>query len=154
MSGAIVEFTNLLVAALLVGAMFAVWLVFNPASLNAGTYVALHQHAVRTLDPALPVLGLATILVTIIAAVLGRADSTRFWLLIATAACFAASGLITRFLNMPINAIVMTWTGDSLPSNWMGLRNAWWRWHCLRLVTGLAGFSLLLTATLKHSSAR
>jgi hypothetical protein len=152
MSAAIIEFTNLLVAALLVGAMFAVWLVFNPASLNAGTYVAFHQHGVRTLDPALPVLGAATILVTILAAVLGRADSTRFWLLVATAGCFAASGLITRFLNMPINAIVMTWSTDSLPSNWVALRNAWWRWHCLRLVTGLAGFSLLLAATLKHSS--
>jgi Domain of unknown function (DUF1772) len=154
MSAAIIDFTNLLLAALLVGAMFAVWLEFNPAALNAGTYVVVHQHAVRTLDPALPLLGAATILVTIAAAVLGRADSTRLWLLIATAACFAASGLITRFLNMPINAIVMTWRTDSLPSNWMALRNAWWRWHCLRLVTGLAGFSLLVAATLKHGSTR
>src|SRR5215475_6083177 len=133
MFAAIIDFTNLLLAALLVGAMFAVWLVFNPAGLNATTYVALQQHGVRTLHPALPILGVTTILVTIVAAVLGRADSTRFWLLIATAVCLAASGLITRFLNMPINAIVMTWNSDALPSNWMGLRNAWWRWHCLRL---------------------
>jgi uncharacterized membrane protein len=154
MFAVIVDFTNLLFAALLVGAMFAVWLVFNPAGLDAGTYVALQQQGVRTLHPALPILGVATILVTIIAAVLGRADSTRFWLLIATAACLAASGLITRFLNMPINAIVMTWGSDSLPSNWMALRNAWWRWHCFRLVTGLAGFSLLLAATLKHGSPK
>jgi uncharacterized membrane protein len=154
MSVAIIDFTNLLLAALLVGAMFAVWLIFNPAGLDARTYVALHQQGVRTLHPALPLLGAATILVTITAGVLGRADSTRFWLLIATATCFAVSGLITRFFNMPINAIVMTWSGDSLPSNWMVLRNAWWRWHCLRLVTGLAGFSLLLAATLKHGSPR
>lgn len=154
MSAAIIDFTNLLLAALLVGAMFAVWLVFNPIGLDARTYVALQQQGVRTLHPALPILGVTTILVTIAAAVIGRADSMRFWLLIATVACFAASGLITRFLNMPINAIVMTWSSDSLPSNWMGLRNAWWRWHCLRLVTGLAGFSLLLAATLKHGSAK
>ena len=154
MSATVLEFTNLLLAALLVGAMFAVWLVFNPVGLDPRTYVALQQQGVRTLHPALPILGVATIVVTITAAVLGRADSARFWILIATAACFAASGLITRFLNMPINAIVMTWSSDSLPSNWMALRNAWWRWHCLRLVTGLAGFSLLLAATLKYGSAR
>ena len=150
----VVDFTNLLLAALLVGAMFAVWLVFNPTGLNAGTYVALQQQGVRTLHPALPILGVTTILVTITSAVLSRADSTRFWLLVATAAFLAASGLITRFLNMPINAIVMTWTSDSLPSNWMVLRNAWWRWHCLRFVTGLAGFALLLAATLKHASTK
>jgi hypothetical protein len=154
MFAAVIGFTNLLLAALLVGAMFAVWLVFNPAGLDAGTYVALQQQGVRTLHPALPILGVTTILVTVTAAMLSRADSTRFWLLIATAACLAASGLITRFLNMPINAIVMTWSGDSLPSNWMGLRDAWWRWHCLRLVTGLAGFFLLLVATLKHNWTR
>ena len=154
MFAAIIDFTNLLLAALLVGAMFAVWLVFNPAGLDARTYVSLHQQGVRTLHPALPILGVTTILVTITAAALGRSDSTRFWLLLATAACFAASGLITRFLNMPINAIVMTWNSDSLPSHWMELRNAWWRWHCLRLVTGLAGFSLLLGATLKHNLTR
>src|ERR1700722_2126583 len=154
MLSVIVDFTNLLLAALLVGAMFAVWLVFNPAGLDGGTYVALQQQGVRTLHPALPILGVTTILVTITAAVLSRSDSARFWLLIATAACLAASGLITRFLNMPINAIVMTWTSDSLPSNWMGLRNAWGRWHCLRLVTGIAGFALLLAATLKHPSTK
>ena len=57
MFAAIIDFANLLFAALLVGAMFAVWLVFNPAGLNAGTYVALHQQGVRTLHPALPILG-------------------------------------------------------------------------------------------------
>ena len=154
MFAAIIDFANLLFAALLVGAMFAVWLVFNPAGLNAGTYVALHQQGVRTLHPALPILGIATILATVTAAVLGRADNTRFWWLIATALCFAASGLITRFLNMPINAVVMTWNSDSLPTNWMGLRNAWWRWHCLRLLTRLVGFSLLLVATLKNNWTR
>jgi uncharacterized membrane protein len=150
MYSSIVDFTNLLAAALLVGGMFGVWLIFSPSGLSASNYVALHQQGVRTLDPALPALGAATILVTITAAVLGRDDHTRLWLLIAAVACFVSAGLVTRFLNMPINAIVMTWSSDSLPVNWTGLRDGWWRWHCIRLLAGLAGLSFLIAATLRR----
>jgi uncharacterized membrane protein len=149
MYSAIVDFTNVLLAALLVGTMFGVWLVFNPSGLSASNYLAVQQQGVRTLHPVMPALGGATILVTIAAAVLGRDDHTRLWLLIAAVACLAA-GLITRFLNMPINAIVITWSGDSLPANWTSLRDGWWKWHCVRLIAGLVGLSLLIAATLRR----
>jgi uncharacterized membrane protein len=150
MYSSIVDFTNLLVAALLVGAMFGVSLMLNPSGLSASNYVALQQRGIRTLHPALPILGAATILVTITAAVLGRDDHTRLWLLITAVVCFLAAGLITRFLNMPINAIVMTWSSDSLPGDWAGLRDGWWKWHCVRLLAGLVGLSFLIAAMLRR----
>ena len=52
-----VEFANLLVAALVAGAMFGVWLSFNPAGLDATSYVALQQQAIRTLNTTMPALG-------------------------------------------------------------------------------------------------
>jgi uncharacterized membrane protein len=145
-----IDFANLLLAALVVGAMFGVWLVFNPAGLDAGFYVALHQQGIRTLNKTMPALGAATILLTIVAAALGRVKSMRFGLLAAAVICFVATGLITRFLNQPINAIVMTWRADLPPSNWTALRDEWWRWHLIRLGTGLVGLSLLIAATLKR----
>jgi uncharacterized membrane protein len=150
----VIDFANVLFAALSVGAMFGVWLVFNPAGLDASFYVALHQQGIRKLNTAMPALGAATILLTIAAAVLGRGDGTRFILLIGAVVCFAAAALTTRFLNQPINAIVMTWSSDSPPTNWTGLRDEWWRWHLIRLVAGLGGLSLLIAATLKHGWAR
>jgi uncharacterized membrane protein len=145
-----IDFASLLLAAVVVGAMFGVWLVFNPAGLDAGFYIALHQQGVRALNKTMPVLGAATILLTIAAATLGRANVMRFWLLIAAVVCFVASGLITRFLNQPINAMVMTWSTSSPPSNWTQLRDQWWRWHQIRLAAGLVGLSLLIAATLKR----
>ena len=72
----------------------------------------------------------------------------RMSLLIVTAILFIVSGLITRFANMPINAIVRTWNSAAPPDHWTALRDAWWRWHCVRLCAGLAGLVLLLIATL------
>ena len=150
MFSVIIDFANVLLAALAVGAMFGVWLAFNPAGLNANFYVALQQQGIRTLNKAMPALGAATILVTIVAAALGRNDRTRLQLLIAVVVCFVAAGLITRFLNQPINAIVITWSSDSPPTNWAGLRDEWWRWHIIRLVTAIVGLSLLIAATLRR----
>lgn len=146
-----IDFVNLLLAALLVGTMFGVWLFLNPARLDATSYITVQQQAIRTLNTVLPALGAATILVTIAAATLGREDGARLWLLVAVVLCFVTSGLITRFLNQPINAIVMNWRGDAPPSNWTELRDDWWRWHLARLATGLAGLTLLIAATLERA---
>lgn len=145
-----IDFANLLLAALVVGAVFGVWLVFNPAGLDAGFYIALHQQGIRALNKRMPALRAATTLLTIAAAALARVNVTRFRLLTAAVVCFVATGLITRFLNQPINAIVMTWSASSPPSNWTGLRDKWWRWHLIRMATGIIGLSLLIAATLKR----
>jgi Domain of unknown function (DUF1772) len=144
----IVDFVNLFLSALLVGAMFCVWLVFNPAKLDASHYIILQQQGIRTLHPAMPQLGALTILMTFASAALTRENKMRMSLLIGTALLFIISGLITRFANMPINAIVRGWNSAAPPDQWIALRDAWWRWHCLRLCSALAGFALLVIAAL------
>ncbi|PWT84983.1 MAG: hypothetical protein C5B58_03815 [Acidobacteria bacterium] len=144
-----IDFASMLSAALLVGALFGAWLFLNPKGLNGSAYVTVQQQAIRTMNKVMPALGAATLLLTITAAVLARDDRMRLWLLVGAALCFATIGLITRFLNQPINAIVMTW-GDPLPANWMVLRDTWWRWHSIRLIAGLVGLSLLIVAMLKR----
>jgi len=98
----------------------------------------------------MPMLGAVTILLTILAAALGREQGTRFGLLVGTVVCFVATGLITRFLNQPINAIVMTWRTDAPPANWRDVRDDWWRWHLIRLFAALGGLSLLIAAMLQR----
>ena len=143
-------FANQILAALLVGALFGVWLFLNPFGLAPDSYITLQQQAIRTMNRVMPMMGAATILSTIVAAVLGRDDRRRFWLLVAAALCFVIIGLVTRFLNQPINAIVITWRSESPPSHWMTLRDQWWRWHLLRLTVGLAGLSLMIAARLSR----
>lgn len=145
-----IEFADVLLAALVVGAMFGIWLVFNPAGVTAGVYITLQQQGIRTLNRAMPMLGAATMVVTIVAAVLGRDDRTRFGLLAGSVVCFAAAGLITRFLNQPINAMVITWQTDAPPANWRSVRDQWWRWHVLRLLAGVGGLCLLIAAMLQR----
>ena len=147
----IVNFINLLLAALVVGSMFGVWLIFNPAGLDASSYVAFQQQGIRRLNKPMPLLGAATILFTVVAAVVGVRDGRRPGLLVASIVCFIVAALTTRFLNQPINAVVMTWNSSAPPDAWANLRDAWWRWHLLRMAAGLVGFCLLLVATLEQA---
>ena len=144
----VVDSVNLLLSALLVGAMFCVWLVFNPSQLDASQYIILQQQGIRTLHPIMPALGVLTILLTFASAALARENKMRMSLLIGTAILFIISGLITRFANMPINAIVRGWNSAAPPDHWTAMRDAWWRWHCLRLCSALGGLALLIIATL------
>ena len=99
-----VNFLTLLLAALLVGAMFAVWLIFNPRGLDATAYVSLQQQGIRALSKAsagsgdltLPTLGAITTALTFTAAVLARTERARLTLLLVAAALFVVAGLVTR----------------------------------------------------------
>ena len=147
-----IEFFTLLLAALVVGTMFAVWLSFNPMGLSAAAYVVQQQRCIRSLNVVMPVLGAITVLLTIASAILSIDDWLRLSLLLSALACFATAGLITRFANQPINQIVMTWSADAPPADWTRRRDDWWRWHMLRTIFGLGGLCLLIAAVLKPAS--
>ena len=149
-----IRFVSLLLTSLLVGTMFGVWLGFNPAALSAAAYVEMQQNAIRALNVSLPVLGLVCILLTATLAVLTKDDTRGRYLLVAAVICLATAGLITRFGNQPINAVVMTWGPQAPAANWTELRDAWWQWHVLRTVAGVVALSLaLLAAVSGHRSS-
>ena len=141
-----IRFTSLLLTSLLVGTMFGIWLGFNPAALTAAAYVEMQQNAIRALNVSLPALGLVCILLTAALAVLIKDDKRTRYLLVAAVACLVAAGLITRFANQPINAIVITWSPQAPAANWTELRDTWWRWHVLRTIVGVAALALALLA--------
>ena len=141
-----IRFVSLFLTALLVGTMFGIWLGYNPATLSASAYVEMQQNAIRSLNVLLPVLGLACIVLTAALAVLTKGDKRSRWLLILAVLCLVSAGLITRFANQPINAVVITWSAQAPASNWAELRDTWWRWHTLRTILAVTGFALALFA--------
>jgi uncharacterized membrane protein len=114
----------------------------NPASLSATTYVEMQQSSIRALNVLMPILGLACLVL----AALTKHDQRTRYLLVAAVLCLVAAGLITRFANQPINAVVITWSPQAPASNWAELRDTWWYWHVLRTIVGVAALALALRA--------
>jgi uncharacterized membrane protein len=88
------------------------------------------------------------IVLTIISAFLSRDNKTTMYVLIAAAICLIIAGIVTRFLNQPINSDVMLWTVQNPPADWMDIRDTWWTYHIIRLISGVAGLSLLIIGLL------
>jgi hypothetical protein len=150
MIATVIEFTDLLLCGLLVGTIFGVWLMLQPADVDATTYVLMQQNAIRALNNLMPPLGGLALLVTVAAAVIAREDHVRFGMLVVAAVCLAAAGIVTRFWNQPINAIVMTWSAAAPPAQWTGLRDQWWHWHLVRMGSTFAAYSLIIAAAIRR----
>ena len=143
-----VRLANIIFAALIAGGMFVIWAGYDPATLSPSTYVEQHQNAIRALNVVMPVLGAIAIALTLISAFLQRKDRTVFVLLIVATAFLIISGVVTRFGNQPINALVITWDIARPPANWTELRDQWWGFHRLRTFCGLIALALITWASI------
>ena len=143
---------NILLFSLVVGSMFAIWYGLNPNQLSYPDYLIHQQQLIKQLNVKLPLLAAVAIILTIISAILSRGDKTTLMLLIVAAVFLIIAGIVTRFLNQPINAEVMTWVANNPPSDWIKLRDDWWKWHIVRLISGIIGFSFLIFGFLNRSS--
>lgn len=141
-----IRFVALLLTALLVGTMFGLWIGIDPGSLSAAAHVELMQSLIRRLNVPLPLLGVACIVLTAVLAVLTRRDRRGRNLLVAAVVFLVTAALVTRFGNQPINAVVVAWTPQAPASDWMELRDAWWRWHLVRTLAGVLALALALGA--------
>ena len=148
----IIRFINIVMAGLIAGILVGILLGYNPMSFSNTTYVELQQGAIRALNTLMPILGLITIVLTLISAFLQKDNKAVFVTLIIAAILLIVSGLVTRFGNQPINSIVMTWDKASVPDNWTELRNKWWSFHKIRTTSSFIAFCLIAwTAVRKYS---
>ena len=151
MTRTIIIFFNLILAALLAGTMFGIWIGYNPIDLSASAYVEHQQNMVRQLNVLMPLLGLLTILITLISAFIQKQSRIFFISLLIAATLLVVSGLITRFGNQPINDKVMTWAINSPPGNWIELRDKWWSLHIIRTIIALFALSIIIITGIRNN---
>jgi uncharacterized membrane protein len=144
----ILRFALVVLLALLVGTMFGIWVGFNPSGLSASAYVEQQQNAIRALNTLLPAMGAACILLSVALAFMSKGDPRSRYLLFAAALFLIVSGLVTRFANQPINAVVITWSAQAPAANWAELRDQWWQWHIVRSIAGIGALALTVLAVL------
>lgn len=136
----------LLLVGLVAGSMFGIWRGYDVTAYAPSTFVEVHQGAVRGLNMLLPAMAGGALVLVVLLAVLGRSRPAVLGLYLAAAVAIVVGGVITRFLNQPINDQVMTWTPASMPAEWTVLRDTWWTWHIARLAATISAELLLIAA--------
>ena len=136
----------LLLVGLVAGSMFGIWRGYNVIAYAPATFVEVHQGAVRGLNTLLPGMALVAFALVVVLAALGRNRPAVLGLYTATVLAIIVGGIITRFLNQPINDQIMGWTAEAIPADWTTFRDSWWTWHLVRLAATLSAELLLIAA--------
>jgi len=150
----LVRFVNIIVAGLLAGVSFGIWIGFNPSGLSTSTFIEQHQNMLQSIRTLMVFLVVFATIITILSAYLQRHDKSTFIFLILAAVLFIACILITRFGNKPIDEMVITWTKDAIPDNWTELRDNWWSFHILRTVAEIIALLLVAWASINKDNRR
>ena len=145
----ILRFLNILMAGLIAGTLFGIWIGYNPQNLSASTYIEHQQSVIKALNTLMPLLGLITIILTLVSAFMQRDSKTVFISLLIAAVLLIVSGLVTRFGNQPINSIIMTWNKADIPDNLIDLRDKWWSLHIIRALTAIVAFCLIVWTSIR-----
>ncbi len=148
MSIKLIRFLNIIVAALLAGTSFGIWMGFNPTNYSAPTYVEQQQHLLLSLNTLMVSLVIFATILTLISALLQRKDKPVFITLLLAAAFFASCIFISRLGNLPIQTEMLSWNAHSLPDNWTMLRDKWWSLHIVRTISELTALVLLTFTTI------
>jgi len=149
MGTSILRFLNVIMVALLAGISFGIWIGFNPSDLSASAYIEQQQNMLNSLRVLLVALVIFTTLVTILSAYLQKINIPSFISLLIAAGLLIGCILITRFGNKPIDDVVLTWTKDSIPTNWTELRDKWWSFHILRTTAELLALVIITWTSIK-----
>jgi hypothetical protein len=144
-----IRFVNIILAALLAGTSFGIWMGLNPNNYSPATYLGQQQQLVQSLNTLMVSLVIAATVITIISAFLQRKNKTAFTILLIASVFFASCIFISKFGNLPIQTEMLNWKTTSLPNNWTLLRDKWWALHIVRTIAELITLTLVAWTTSK-----
>lgn len=153
MAVSIIRFINIIIAALLAGTSFGIWVGFNPMNYSPPTYIEQQQNMVLSLNTLMVALVIIATLVTVLSAYIQRKNKIVFITLIFAALCFASCIFISRFGNLPVQQQMLNWNADLIPNNWTMLRDKWWSFHIMRTVAELVALILVTWTSVQNKTS-
>jgi len=142
----VLQIAAMIQIALIAGATFGIWRGLGGSSFSPATFIDVHRELVRGLNVLLPSMGLAFAILTAVLCYLARNRRPALYFYAAALVLGLLAGLTTRFWNQPINAQVIQWTVQTIPADWVEIRNSWWTAHVIRTFLSIAATVAMVLA--------
>lgn len=145
------ELVNLILSAVVGGMYWGPWLALSRSlnTFSAEIFLAIVNRLNRNMAPLMTFLTPAGLLSTLPTLYLSYGHRpTTFFLTLAGLICFLVALVVTIRVEVPLVMQMMNWDTTNLPRHWPQIRDRWVSFHIIRVVSGLAGLSLLLAGAL------
>jgi len=134
------EFTGLMLAALVTGVFWGTWFTLTRSLENFSPAEFIHIGKTIISNVALPmrIMMPATLLVMLFVVwQTFRTCKLSFYLYCLSFFLMLVTLVITVGVEVPIDNQIKTWTAQSIPSNWQSLRHTWNLFHTVRTFTSI-----------------
>lgn len=136
-----IEFTGLILAALVMGVFWGTWFTLTRSihDFSAAEFIHIGKTIIANVAIPMRILMPATLLFMLIAVLLSRQiNKYSFYLYSISFLLMVITLVITVAVEVPIDNQIKTWTETSVPGNWESLRQKWDTFHTLRTFTSIA----------------
>lgn len=138
---------SIVLSALVMGVFWGPWVALTRsiASFEPEAFLAIVKRLSGNLAPVMTVLmpaGLLSMVPVLVFAFSAR--PVTFYLTLVALGCFAVALVVTITTEVPIVKQIESWTTSTLPDNWEHLRDKWVSFHLLRVISAIAGLTLLV----------
>jgi uncharacterized membrane protein len=147
----VIYLATILIAALLTGNEFAVGAFVHPAlsRLDDSTHVRSVQALGKIYGRVAPFwMGSVLVLNVLLVVLANQKWTMAWWLTVASTVLFLACIVFSIVAPVPINNQVIAWNPDSLPENWLALRQRWDKFHAFRIAILIGAFLCLAASAL------
>jgi len=137
----VVEFTALILAALVMGVFWGTWFTLTRSihDFSASEFIHIGKTIIANVAVPMSIIMPATLLLQLIAALLVRnLDRSSFHFYNASFVLMIVALIITVAVEVPIDNKIKTWTEATVPSNWESLRLKWDQFHTIRTFLSIA----------------
>jgi len=145
------ELISIVLAALVGGMFWGPWLALSRTmnTFEPETFLAVTHRMTRNMAPLMTALMPAALLsiAPVLLVTFGHRPAT-FYLTLAALILYGLALLVTVVVEVPIVKRIATWTATTLPADWRRLRDRWGAFHVVRVVSALAGLTLLVAGAL------
>jgi hypothetical protein len=143
-----VQFVALVLPSLSMGVHFGTWLTEAPMpeTQSGPLFTEVQQGRDRVAARIMPILGNASIVSVAACVFLVRAVPVALALSLIGLALIVGDMAVTLICNVPINKKVQSWSVAAPPLEWAELRDRWEKYHTIRTVLIVSGFSLFASS--------
>ena len=142
------QFAAIVLTALSMSVHFGTWLTEAPMreTSSGAVFTEIQKGRDRVASRVMPILENAAILLVAACVFLSRTVPIAFGLSLAGLVLIAADMAVTLTCNVPINKQVQGWNASAPPPVWAELRDRWEKFHTIRTVLIVSGFSLFTSS--------
>jgi uncharacterized membrane protein len=148
-----VEFSALMLAALVMGVFWGTWFTLTRSihHFSPGEFIHIGKTIIANVAVPMSIIMPVTLLLQLIAALLVRkVNRTSFQLYNAAFVLMIVTLIITVAVEVPIDNKIKSWTEATIPANWESLRHTWDQFHTFRTLTSIASVGFFAWGMIKR----